>query len=186
MRCPRLRNAPETQANAQQNDRSGYNDKSALRTVPQAHRGHSQMANWMIQCPLNHIGVNVRRYRARSTPEGRRKRKPTAQRMPCATSIFWYGWRGISDDDDDEPEEPEEEELEVDAGFNAELAEEEEMALVKSRDEAPEVRCCWSCALTAELLGAAVPNAHMIFWFVSELACEPKREETIHRMYTTD
>ena len=49
----------------------------------------------MIQCSLNHTGLNVRTYRAMIAPRGRRNSKPTINNIACATMYFWYGSNGM-------------------------------------------------------------------------------------------
>lgn len=65
---------------------------------PNANERHPPITAWMIAWPLNHMGLVVRRYRARRAPAGRTARKPTTQRIACATMSFWYGWSGMPDD----------------------------------------------------------------------------------------
>lgn len=38
-------------------------------------------ANWAIQWPLNHVGVNVRRYRPINAPAGKNNKNPTTQKI---------------------------------------------------------------------------------------------------------
>jgi len=79
-------------------------------------------------------------------------------------------------DEDEEPEEDEEEPEEEDEpeGDDEEFEEpespEEVVVFVRSREVDPESRCCTSVASTAELLGAVVPKAQIMFCCVSELA----------------
>lgn len=54
------------------------------------------MANCAIQCPINHVGVNVLRYRANRAPAGRKIRKPMTEKSACATTKRWEGVNGMS------------------------------------------------------------------------------------------
>lgn len=126
------------------------------------------MANCIIQCPLNHLGVNVRRYLASSAPAGSRSKKPKVITTACAMISFWYGSKGIftTEPPDMEPAGPE---PEVDDAGEPGL-EPEDMAFVRSRVAVPESRCCINVASTADDPGFVVPNAHIMFCFVSEFA----------------